>query len=160
MRTPIQSVKHIIQYTLTQVMSGTTAAFSVIVAEQDYTGSANRVPVGAVVKAVYIELWAQAGSSQPGTLSMSVEKVVAGAPSMTFLQAQSLHDYPNKKNIYYFTQGIVGDSNTNPIPFIRMWIKIPKGKQRFGLGDKVVINVTSISEDIEYCGMAIVKHYT
>ncbi len=160
MKMVIQSVKHYIQYTLTQVMSGTTAAFSVIVAEQDYEGAANRVPVGAVVKAVYIELWGMGPAAQPGTLSMSVEKVVAGAPSMTFLQAQSLHDYPNKKNIYYFTQGLVGDANSNPIPYIRQWIKIPKGKQRFGLGDKIVINVTSISEDNEFCGMAIVKHYT
>ncbi len=114
---------------------------------------------GSIVKAVYIEMWLLAGANQPGSVTVSVEKVPALADQMTFLQGATLTDYPNKKNILFTSQGVIGDANTNPVPFMRQWFKIPKGKQRFGLGDKLVLNIQANTEDITHCGLAVFKEY-
>jgi len=84
-----------------------------------------------------------------------VERLPGGATNITDAEFAALHTYANKKNILYMTQGITGDSNTNPTPWIRQWILIPKGKQRFGLNDRLQLNIRAISEDFEWCGINI-----
>ncbi len=142
-------------------MGGTLFANTVVFAREiKDVANANHIVQGSVVKAIYVELWILAGSQQPGSFTITVEKVPAAAPAMTFLQNAQLSDYPNKKNILYTTQGVSGDANTNPIPVIRSWIKIPRGKQRFGLDDKININYSANVEDMTICGVIIYKAYT
>ena len=82
------------------------------------------------------------------------------APNATLSDITSMNSYANKKNILYTTQGVLGDTNSNPIPAMRGWFKIPKGKQRFGLGDKLNLNITSLTADgMENCGIFIYKEY-
>ncbi len=121
------------------------------------------VAVGAIVKAVFVELWILGEGAQPCTCTWIIEKTTNDVSPATQTQMQNLHDYPNKKNIFKTGQGVIGDSNSNPIPVIREWIKIPKGKQRFGLGDELGIVVSCIGEadnGLEICGLAIYKEYT
>lgn len=130
MKAVINSVKHIVQRSLQEIeeqtllnvsLAGTTTAEPTV--PQD-------VVVGSVIKAFYLEYWLLGNASQPVIATWSIEKVPASATAMTFTQGQNLHDYPNKRNILRTGQGIVGDANSNSIPIIREWIKIPKGKQR------------------------------
>ncbi len=161
MKPPINSVKHIVQRSLVTIDTGTILNIGVAAADE-LPDSSSKVRIGATIKAVYVELWYIGSSSQPVTQTSCLEKNVAGAPVMTHAEAQVLHDYPNKKNLYYTTQGIVGDANTNPAPLVRGWFKIPKGKQRFGLGDNLTFNIAALGEaanDLEVCGLFIYKEY-
>ena len=161
-RPTITSEKHInqsSQQTLTG--PGTIVAVNLATAKHAVDpASANDVPVGATIKAVYVELWILAEGNAIGATTVTVEKLISGSGSMSFGNSSALHNYDNKNNIFYSTQGIMGEANTNPTPFVRQWIKIPKGKQRWSLGDKLVINISAITSDITFCGLYIYKAYT
>ena len=157
MRPIIHSKKHINQFTLTNVAFGTSLPANVAVAVENPSGVAEEVEVGSQVKAVYVEFWLIGDDNTVSTHVLTVEKRVAGQDAMTHIQSLTLHTYPNKKNIFYTTQGILGDMNTNPIPVVRQWIKIPKGKQRMGLGDRIVVNFSAITGDHQLCGETIYK---
>ncbi len=157
----INSQKHMLQSSLFSV--GGTSIVNVVpcFVDESPTGT-QQVAVGTVVKAIYCEYWLQGEATQPTTVVITVEKISSGGPNMTFADSIDLFDYSNKKNIFYTTQGIVGDANSNPIPFLRQWIKIPKGKQRFGKGDSLVVNFSCLTPDpdgLEVCGIAIYKAY-
>ncbi len=118
------------------------------------------VAEGAVVKAIWVEFWETSDDTAQGSFSLSIEKLPAGAPSMTFAQSIALGTYPNKKNVLYITRGLVGPTTgATPTPVIRNWVMIPKGKQRFGLGDKLNINFTAIANGITHCGFVLFKEY-
>ncbi len=141
-------------------MAGTRVLFPLVRSQDVYTsGDARDVPVGAVVKAVYVELWTNTSSAQVGSQQALVAKFPANS-GITFANHGDLNSYENKKNIFYTTQGLSGDSNSNPTPIIRQWIKIPKGKQRIGLGDKIQLSVASFLEDLSLCGLIIYKVQT
>ncbi len=160
MLSPINSEKHIVQRTLQGVTGGAIFTQEVIQVTATPTASIH-VPVGAVIKAVHVELWLlTTGNTSVGSTIVTVEKTVGDQPNMQFAESTGLHDYVNKKNILYTTQGLVSDEKSVPIPALKFWVKIPKGKQRFGLGDKLVINISALSEDLEFCGAFIYKSYT
>ncbi len=161
MRPVIQSEKHIVQITLSEAMATNaenTNLVNVVDTPGDVSGPADVIR-GTTVKAVYIELWVLATSQQPATVIVEVEKTIAGQGPPTFAIIQDTNGYGNKKNIFEFHQGIIGDANANPTPFFRHWVKIPKGKQRFGSGDKLRLIVSAITENTQFCGMAIFKAY-
>jgi len=153
--------KHLRQRTPTEVAFGAIFTEDVAIASQnpDRTASA-QCDVGALVKAVYVELWFLTGDNQPGSTVVTVEKLPSGITPMTHAQSVNLHNYPNKNNLFYSTQGLVGDANTNPSPLLRQWILIPKGKQRMSIGDKLVVNITGLTNNISFCGMYIWKDRT
>ena len=163
MRPVIQSTKRITQYSLTSVPEDTTVAATILVAVQNFTAGSSQCPVGAVVKAVYVEFWALGEGSQPTFANVIVEKAVAGLTAPDIGTMRNLDDYENKKNVLHIFQGLIGDSNTNPMPVLRQWIKIPKGKQRMGVGDSLRVvfgglNPT-MNESYEFCGFVIAKYY-
>ncbi len=155
----INSEKHIVPQASLTVTENTVVNITVIEADNTLS-NATQVRVGAVVKAVWVELWYLGDASQPIFQVSTIEKIVGDGTPPISAQMSNLHDYANKKNILKTSQGLVGDSNTNPIPVFREWIKIPKGKQRMGQGDKLYINVAARGEannDLQICGMFIFK---
>ncbi len=160
-RPTINSVKHIVQRSLFTIDAQTIANVAIVSAVES-PATSNQVRIGAEVKAVWVELWYIGSSSQPVIQNSSFEKLESGKTSMLFTESQTLHDYPNKKNLFKTTQGIVGDANTNPTPVFREWIAIPKGKQRMGLGDTINLNISALGEasnDLEVCGEFVYKEY-
>ncbi len=163
MKAIISSRKHIVQTSLTVIEEQTRTSILLVNAIEAQASIPNEVVVGAVVKAVYIELWLLGESSQPCTATWMLEKVQNSAGSASQAEMQALDTYTNKRNILKMGQGIIGDSNSNPIPVIREWIKIPKGKQRFALADQLRFNVSCIGEasnGLEICGFALYKEYS
>ena len=158
MKPPINSEKHIVQQTPTSVSMGATFAIPMVEAAQSPSLSKD-VRVGAVVKACYVELWVISGGAAVGSTITTVEKLVSGQDFAAIGDMTNLNSYANKKNILETHQGILGDMNTNTVPFYRGWIKIPKGKQRFGQGDRLVLNVFGLSSDVDFCGVFIYKEY-
>ncbi len=161
MRPPIHSVKHYVQTSLTTVTGGTGLNIPLAHAVALQNVNLNtEVPEGAVVKAVFVEMWVRSTELTPGTVLVSLVKTV-GNTNMAFADAVALNDYDNKKNILYHTQGLTNENSTGAIPFVRQWFKVPKGKQRFGLGDKLSLFIASQAIiDNVICGFAIYKEYT
>jgi len=158
----ITSNKHYVQKSLATV--GASATVNVILAQAKdvpATGISTDIKTGASIKAVYVEMWVRSSEVSPGTVLLSLIKVPGLGILPTFAELVSLHTYTNKKNVFYHTQGLTNDADANAVPFVRQWFKIPKGKQRFGLDDILVVAISSQAAiDNVICGFAVYKEYT
>ncbi len=163
MKPIIQSRKHYIQVNLTtETTLATINAEQIILAvAPSAVNTAKEVETGSIVKAVYVEMWLTSDDTAGSSFVMSLEKVDGGVPAaMTYTQSIDLENYVNKKNILYTTMGLVGPNDEQPLPLIRQWFKIPKGKQRFGLGDTFRLNISAITNGLTWCGFFTYKEYS
>ncbi len=162
MRPPIHSKKHYFQTSLTNVATGTVNTQQIIVTVEGPSADlVNEVVEGSVIKAVYLEMWG-IGSVSDQFFTAAVIKLQGGFGTPSVANMAALGDYPNKKNILYTTQGLASnDGIAGPYPLFKGWIKIPKGKQRFGLADQLIWILSSRgSATITICGFATYKEYT
>ncbi len=149
----INSEKRIVQFPINNITAGTHSTLDILVV------GANNVEVGTVIKAVFIEIWLLTAGASVGSQILMVEKLQNLGAGGGFASIANLDAYGNKRNIFYQTMGLLGENNSNPIPVIRQWIKIPKGKQRFAQGDSLRIGISSQANDVTICGQAIFKAY-
>ncbi len=162
MLAPIVAIKHYVN-----VENATIAAAAirtvVLVNATTQTGVTNAADVveGSIIKAVFMEHWIKsiATAGNFAKFQMAIEKVVANQTSITFAQMNNLMAYENKKNIFYFTQGVIGDDTTQGVPIFKDWMMIPKGKQRFGIGDSLVMTISATSVSLKSCGVTTFKEY-
>ncbi len=157
----VHSVKHYVQFPINQITMGTIESNSVAVAvESTAANLAGEVPEGSSIKNVYFELWLQ-NEGNLGEFIMTISKNPLNNTGPTFVEQASLFLYPNKKNVLYTTQGLTSnDGVSGPVNVIRGWVKIPKSKQRFGLGDTLTMNISNVSaSDLVRCGFALYKEY-
>ncbi len=157
MKAPIVSRKHYVQVSLATVLSGASLATTLVEGVGTASVSAaSEVIEGNVVKAVFVEMWVRAGDTSPGSTLVTLCKCPDGQ-TLTFADQIALDSYKNKKNILYHTQGLTNDQDADAIPFVRQWFKIPKGKQRFGLGDRLILGIAAQALDNIVCGFATYK---
>jgi len=156
-RATINSEKHIVQHALSIIPVGTTEQLTVVSVSGASPVTADQVRIGAEIKAVFIELWLVGDANQVGQFILTVEKNVASSAGNGFGGMAVLNAYVNKKNILFTSQGVLGDNNTNPVPVLRQWIAIPKGKQRFGQGDSIIVTISAVVGGVERCGVSIFK---
>ncbi len=160
MRAPITSVKHYVQFTQFTTAVGAITPKTVCVGTKlASVTNPDDVIEGSVIKAVYVEFWIMSDDATNSTFQLNVEKSSEQMSAMTFANSILLHEYSNKKNVLYSTQGLVSQVGSVPAPVIRSWIKIPKGKQRFGLGDKLKVNISAITNGLIGCGQVVYKEY-
>ncbi len=162
MKPIIHSTKHYVQQSRSQVGTVALVGIDIIHAVEGTVAAAvDEVVEGATVKAVFVEMWLL-DTANDGSFVVSLEKIEALAAVMNFTQSNALGTYKNKKNILYVTQGLSPNNGVgNPVPIIRQWFKIPKGKQRFGLQDKLKLNITNNGlNDLEFCGFFTFKELT
>ncbi len=162
MKAMIHSVKHLVQFPFNNISTGTIINnILAFCKERTASNDANEVVEGSTIKAVYIELWLQ-NSANDGHQIVTVEKKTSGASAMTFAEQAALFDYDNKKNVLFTHQGLSSNDGVgNPQNILRQWIKIPKSKQRFGLGDALYLNISNpSSNNLAQCGIAIYKEYS
>ncbi len=162
MLAPIVSIKHYVNLENTKVLTGTRRSMEVLdVVPQNAVVNSEDVVEGSIVKAIYLELWlhsiADAGTDTK--FQFVFEKVPSGATPITFTQMNNLMSYPNKKNVFFTSQGVMGDKTTSSVPVVRNWFKIPKGKQRMGAGDLLVMSLSATAFDIDTCGISTYKEY-
>ncbi len=161
MRAVIHSRKHYVQTSLATVTGGAKADVDLVEAiEQGVQGSPNTVTEGALVKAVYIEDWLRTGDTATGSFIAVLYKVPGTGVNFTTAQLAAVGDAENKKNIFFFSQGLVNDQDSNATPLAKNWFKIPKSKQRFGLGDRLVWTIfAQAAIDLHRCGFSTYKEY-
>ncbi len=160
MRPVIQSTKKYIQISLATVVAGANLNTVLAQAIDIVAGTDNHVITGSIIKAVFVELWVRGGETSPGSTLVTLVKVPGDGVLPSFTEMVGLNDYTNKKNVLYHTQGLTNDANADAIPFVRQWFKIPKGKQRFGLNDRLILAVSAQALDNIICGFATYKSYT
>ncbi len=160
-RPVVHSVKHYVQITLSSVLTGARNNEGIVTAVVSPDANlANEVTEGSIVKAVYMEMWT-IGSTADQFFTAIVEKLPSGLGQPSVANLASLFTFANKKNIFYTTQGLASnDGIAAPHLLFKGWIKIPKSKQRFGLGDQLFFNIASRGDaTIKYCGFFIYKEY-
>jgi len=158
----IHSTKHYVQQSRSELATVTATAIDIILSVEGTTANlVDEVVEGSTVKAVFVEMWLL-DSSNDGSFIVSLEKRPSGLGGMTFTESNALGTYNNKKNLLYVTQGLSANNGVgNPVPIIRQWFKIPKGKQRFGLNDSLVLNITNNGlNNLEFCGFFTYKELT
>ncbi len=154
---PINTVKHYIQNTLTS-LGAAAAATDTLADAVAVRGTPNQqVQAGSVIKSIFIERWIR-GEADNNIFGLIVTKLPSGLSSPSQADCTNLNDYENKKNILYMTYGTL--SAVNPTPVIRQWIKIPTGKGRMGLGDRIAVTIWTQLVGLNYCGFATYKEFT
>jgi len=162
MLAPITSIKHYVHRANSVIATGNVLTHSVVIAVAKGAARAlpSNVEEGAVVKAVHLEYWIcgtlDAATSQ---FAFIVYKLPAGQVVADATDMANLGSWDNKKNILFSSQGVLPEGESSQsIPVIREWIKIPKGKQRFGLNDSFRVTFFSVGT-LQVCGLATYKEY-
>ncbi len=158
MRPVINTEKHIVQQSLAAIASGALLSIQFANAKQAPTATAaTDVREGSKITAVYVEMWGTSDDTAAGTTIVTLEKRPSGLGVMTAAESASLDAYENKKNILNTMMGLIGPNTQYPMALVKGWFKIPKGKQRFGLADKLVLNIHAQSNGMAVCGFALYK---
>ncbi len=153
----IKTIKHIFHTPATTIASGAQLAITLVdtVVEGAARATAVDVEEGARIESVFVEYWIQ-GVTAAKTATWCILKRPANVAGPTFAQMANLGGYPNKKNILNTGQGIAPTSG-NVMNIYKGWIRIPKGKQRFGIDDKLSMNVAAVGTNVILCGIVIFK---
>ncbi len=159
MRAIVHSKKHYVQKSLATVTAGTASAIIIVQPVTEPSSNEVEVEEGATIKAVYAEMWVKAGDTAGGSTLVTLVKTTDGQ-TPTFADMVALDAYNNKKNVLYHTQGITPRQEANPVAFVRQYFKIPKGKQRFGQGDRLYLVVSAQALDNIICGFFTYKEYS
>ncbi len=164
MRPIIHSKKHISQLSQFTIAQSAVDSQVLVIAQEAVSTTPSAIEVGAIVKAVFIELWlGNASTSVVGSYTTILHKNPGGNAVATAANLAALHDFDNKKNILFTSQALVPPTDGGQVMVMRGWYKIPKGKQRFGLGDRldlVTRNNNATAVDINGCGLAVFKEYS
>ncbi len=158
-RPMVHSRKHYVQQAIAEVGAGAVVTTGIAVAVETPT-AVNHIQEGSSVKAVYVERWMRGGTSSLLASGQSiVYKKMSDSTNPSATDLAALGDWDNKKNILYTTMGLFNTEADSAIAIIRQWIKIPKSKQRFGLGDS--LNISSFAAVAsDFCGFQTYKEYT
>ncbi len=160
-RPMVHSRKHFVQVSLQTVTASTIDTTDVVnaVALED-VNTVSEVPEGSTIKACYMEMWLRTQSTSPGSFVAVLYKNQGGAGNINTTEIAALGDYDNKKNVLQTWQGLLNDQDADAVAIARGWYKIPKSKQRFGLGDKLQFSVFAQGAlDITQCGFFTYKEY-
>ncbi len=160
---PVVTTKHYVDQTNVALASGAIAVVSLIdgVARSTERTSTNMVDEGAVIKAIYIEWWLNGSGASGATTQFDfiVYKLPGVGTNPTAADLLNKQAWDNKKNILFTSHGNLGGVGNSSIPIIRQWLMIPKGKQRFGLNDRLQIALTTTGEAFQHCGFSTYKEF-
>jgi len=158
MRPHVVTRKHYVQSSLFTVAAGAKTFLDVVDAVAVTAKNApDEVEEGSIVSAIYFEYWLTTNDTSSGSVICVIEKVPAGATPVTAAQIAALDTYANKKNVFKTFMGLTNPSGGVAMPAFRVWIKIPKSKQRFGLGDKITFTLFSQTGTLQGCGFCTYK---
>ncbi len=163
MKPIIKSQKHYVQMSLSSVAvtARNNESFIKAVSVSD-KNTVDEVEEGAIIKAVYVELWVL-DTGNDGSNIVVLAKHPQSGIGLSFTDMNALGVYDNKKNVLFTHQGLSpNDGVGNPVQVMGDWYKIPKSKQRFGLGDSLVLSIANnnAGSTMNYCGFATYKEYT
>ncbi len=164
MKPVIHSKKHIFQISQSTVAQAAVGTAGFAQAIEGAPSQPQHVAEGASIKSCYVEFWvSQDSASVVGSYTVVLLKQPSLTPTITAGNMAALHDYNNKKNILFTAQGLLTPNDGGQVPVLRGWYKIPRGKQRMGLGDILRISIrnnNATAIDQNFCGLVIYKEYS
>ncbi len=153
---PINSVKNIVDGTFLGVTAATNTDVVLAATVNDYTGGVADVPIGAKISSVF--LFVQMISSDASVVNMDwfiIRKptgVALPTPGATGGNAA-------RKFILHEEKGIPGNALDGAYPLtFKGVIKIPRGRQRMGEGDQLLVRLRGASA-YNACVKCIYKFY-
>ncbi len=159
-RPMVHSRKHYVQNAVFSTASGAATniaiANAVAVSAKDLP---HEVEEGCHIKAVYLEYWTTSDDAVNGTCVAIFYKIPAGAGDVSTTEIAALDTYDNKKNVFHTFQGITPNNVQFPISIFKGWYKVPKSKQRMGLGDQLRVTIFGQSDGLVSCGFNTYKEY-
>ncbi len=158
MRPRVHVEKHIVQASLSTV--AVAAINSTVIANCVQVPAAaqpNQVREGCTISACYVEMWVSGDDATASTCIATLEKRPSGLGAMSAAESALLNDYDNKNNVLHTFMGLIPPDIQFPTAILKGWFKIPKGKQRFGLGDDLVLNIHGQSNGLDFCGFFLYK---
>ncbi len=161
-RAQVHSTKHYVQYPFNDIAASVVETNFIAIATDVLDKNLNAdVEEGNSIKAVFLEMWLQ-NASNDSTFIATLSKNPENGSGPTFVDMADLHNYVNKKNIFWTSEGLASnDGVSGPVNIIRQFIKIPKSKQRFGLGDTLSLNISNVSTGVLHrCGFSTYKEYS
>ncbi len=160
-RPMVHSTKHYVQHSLSTVVAGAVTTIS-IAAGVDVAAKnlASEVEEGNSIKAVYLEIWIRTGDTATGSYISALYKTTGDSVAPTAADLAAVNDWDGKKNVLHFAQALSNDQDSSAIAIYRGWYKIPKSKQRFGLGDDLKVSIFAQALDQHICGFATYKEYS
>ncbi len=161
-RPQVHSKKHYVQFSLFNVGINAEVPQDLVDSQAvNNVNAVNEVVEGSSVKAVYVELWGQSTGDLTDTL-VTLAKFPVNLVDFTFAQMAAMGSTANKNNVLFLHQGLASnDGVTGPLPLMRGWYKIPKSKQRFALGDRLVLQCAAQGGNtVNFCGFATYKEYS
>ncbi len=158
MRPTINTEKHIVQFSLAAVASGAISTLTLAIAKAAVVGATTtHVREGSKIAAIYIEMWVSSDDAASGTTIVTLERLAGGMSVMTTTESASLDSYDNKKNVLHTMMGLTPSNVQYPMAVVKGWFKIPKGKQRMGLEDRLMLNLHGQSNGMAFCGFCVYK---
>ncbi len=161
-RPMVHSTKHYVQTSITSIAAGAvgnvTIADAVSVNDKNLV---NEVVEGSTIKAVYLEHWLKAGvASNVASFIAVLYKAPTGLAAFSAAQIAAMGQTDNKKNVLYMTQGLINTEGSQATNVVKQWFKVPKSKQRMGLGDRIFWSISAQGTDVDHCGFTTYKEYT
>ncbi len=158
----VHSTKHYFQTSVATILAGAKLdifiASAVDVLDKNLL---NEVEEGNSIKACFNEYWLRSSEASPGSFIAALYKNPGAGVVFTTAQLAAMGSSENKKNVFWFGQGLVNDNNADALAIQRGWYKIPKSKQRFGLGDQLVLSIFAQGAiDLLVCGFSTYKEYS
>ncbi len=159
-RPMVHSTKHYVQQSIGTAVVGTVENLDFVSAVPVSDKNAvNEVEEGSSVKAIYFEMWLRSANTAGSSFTFIIQKRQQTSPQPTAAEMAALGDFDNKRNILFTAQGLLNDVDADAISIHRGWIKIPKGKQRMGLGDRMSWHLNTIGQSTNFCGFQTYKEY-
>ncbi len=160
-RPMVHSTKHIVQNPIETIGAGVVVNQFVAVAVA--VGNKNlpyEVEEGSSIKACFLERWIRSNSATPSSGQWCLYKKTGDSTFPSAVDMAQLHDWDNKKNILAMGMGLYNDNDADAVAIVRNWYKIPKSKQRMGLGDVLAMSFYNVTVDSSLCGFSLYKEYT
>ncbi len=158
MRPTINTEKHIVQRSLFTIASGAVDNFFIANAKQaPVAATPQDIREGAKISAVYVEMWATSDDTAQGSTVVTLQKLMGGQTPPAAGNMAALDSWTNKKNILHTQMGLVGPNTQYPMPLLKGWFKIPKGKQRFSIDDRLTLTIFGQSNGMQCCGFFLFK---
>ncbi len=153
---PVRSVKEIVDGVFLAVAGGVITVVAVATAVNDYTGAVGTCPIGATIKALYVE----ASYSNQGTIRARIDWLLGKSPSnLPFGPVPgATGGDPERKWIFHESKGL-NPPEVNATPSKKSgWIRVPPKMTRMGEDDALIFRIGS-SQNYNFCLKVIYKWY-
>ncbi len=155
---PINSVKNIVDSTQLGVAAATVTSVVLAGAVNDYVGGNTEVPIGAKVSSVYLFVQGISADSGVANFDWYIWKRPGSVTTIGPVPGATGGSV-DRKFILHEEKGIPGNALDGAYPLtFKGVIKIPRGRQRFGEGDQLRLQLRS-TDVHNFCIKCIYKFY-